>query len=156
MGSESGTGICGQVPLPPPSRTDTTEVGPGRSLVARLADPYPLLPGSSDRGTHRHRKGLIAGGTIRLLWTIGGPPTYTRRCRHFRAFGTGAQDHPIVDRVFTEGQRPSMKRGREDNGARPEVGLGGPAYLPPLGMIVGRAGEYALGPSLLSVTTTSL
>ena len=143
---------------PPPMRMDTAGgVGPGRSLSARLTDPYPPPPGSDDRAyklpPREFDRGRYSGPPLDdHAHSHGTPPPPFSRVRD------RSLSPPRCGPGLADDLRPPVKRVQEDSGpGYPGVGKGGPSYLPArrgVG-IEGGGGEYAPGPPPSSAATSS-
>ena len=135
----------------PDARMDTAGgVGPGRSLGARLTDPYPPPSGGDDR-VYPPLREFDRG-------RYGGPPLDDHA--HGPSFSRVRNRSPSPPRRgpgLADDLRPPLKRVREDNGAGLGAGLGavgGPGYSP-LRRGGGVAGEHAPVPLPLSTATTT-
>ena len=132
----------------------TGGVGPGRSLSARLTDPFPPPPGGDHRAYVPPPREFDRG-------RYGGPPLDDHAHAPPPSFSRVRNRSPSSPRRglgLAEDLRPPVERMREESGpGYPGVGEGGSSYLPPRrgGVGVGGQGEYAPGPPPSSAATTT-
>ena len=135
---------------PPPARMDAPGgVGPGRSLSARLTDPYPPPPGRDDRTYPPPRE--FERGRYGAPALDDHPHTHGHVPPAFSRVRNRSPSPPRRGPGLGEDMGPPMKRVREDSG--PGYTGGGAAYSPP--RRTGGGGEYAPGPPPSSAATTT-